>query len=88
MTPTSTRLVLGFLAPGQPVAAIAGVFLGQLLVLLGRVISNPATSDLWLVSTMLLAGYTFVACGTGAVAGNALRRKLGPVTRSGDRRSG
>jgi hypothetical protein len=81
-------LILGFLGPGQPVAAIAGIFLGQLLVLSGRVISNPATSDLWLVSAMLLAGYTFVAGGIGVLLGNALRRRLGPVPRIRDRRTG
>jgi hypothetical protein len=81
-------LVLGFLAPGQPAAAIAGCFIGELLVLLIRVMSNAATSDLWLVSAMLLAGYTFVACGIGAILGNELRRRIGPVPRrSGDRRS-
>jgi hypothetical protein len=81
-------LILGFLGPGQPVAAIAGVFLGQLLVLSGRVMSSPATSDLWLVSAMLLAGYTFVAGGIGALLGNALRRRLDPVPRTRDRRTG
>jgi hypothetical protein len=81
-------LILGFLGPGQPVAAIAGVLVGQLLVLLGRVMTNAATSDLWLVSAMLLAGYTFVAGGIGAVLGNALRRRLDPVPRTKDRRTG
>jgi hypothetical protein len=81
-------LLLGALGPGQPIAIIAGVFVGQLLVLLGRVVTNSATSDLWLVSAMLLAGYTVVATGIGAVLGNVLRRRLGPVPRGGDRRTG
>jgi len=81
-------LLLGALGPGQPIAIIAGVFVGQLLVLLGRVVTNSATSDLWLVSAMLLAGYTVIATGVGAVLGNALRRRLGPVPRGGDRRTG
>jgi hypothetical protein len=81
-------VILGFLGPGQPVAAIAGLLVGQLLVLLGRVITNAATSDLWLVSAMLLAGYTFVAGGIGTGLGNALRRRLNPVPRIRDRRSG
>jgi hypothetical protein len=80
-------LTLGFLGPGQTIAAVAGVFVGQLLVLLGRVLTNSATSGLWLVSAMLLAGYTFVAGGLGAVLGNTLRRRVDPVSRSGDRRS-
>jgi hypothetical protein len=81
-------LILGFLGPGQPVAAVAGIFLGQLLVLLGRIVGNPATGELWLVSAMLLAGYTVVAGGIGATFGNALRRRLVPITRGQDRRSG
>ena len=80
--------MLGFLGPGQPIAAVAGVFIGQLLVLLSRILATSATSELWLVSTMLLAGYTVVAGGAGAMLGNALRRRLVPVPRGGDRRSG
>ena len=79
--------VLGFLGPGQAIAAVAGVFVGQLLVLLTRVMT-ASTSELWLVSGMLLAGYTVVAGGIGAMLGNLVRRKLVPVPRQGDRRSG
>ena len=78
--------VLGFLGPGQSIAAVAGVFFGQLLVLLSRVLT-ASTSELWLLSGMLLAGYTVVVGGIGAVLGNVLRRKLVPVPRRGDRRS-
>jgi hypothetical protein len=80
--------ILGFLGPGQPIAAVAGVLIGQLLVLLSRVLTPSATSELWLVSGMLLAGYTVVAGGIGAALGNALRRRLVPVPRGEDRRSG
>lgn len=80
--------ILGFLAPGQLIATVMGVFIGQLVVLLARVATNSATSPLWLVSAMLLAGYTVVAAGIGAVLGNALRRRVGPVPRTGERRSG
>jgi hypothetical protein len=80
--------VLGFLGPGQPIAAVAGMFVGQLLVLLTRMVASPATRELWLVSAMLLAGYTVVAGGIGAVLGNALRRRLVPVPRGEDRRNG
>ena len=79
-------VILGFLGPGQPIATVSGVFIGQLLVLLGRVAANPATSELWLVTAMLLAGYTVVAGGIGAVVGNALRSRIGPLPRGGDRR--
>ena len=80
--------ILGFLGPGQPIAAVAGVFIGQLLVLLTRIVATSAMRELWLLSAMLLAGYTVVAAGVGAVLGNALRRRLVPVPRGEDRRSG
>jgi hypothetical protein len=80
-------MALGFLGPGQAIAAIIGVFIGQLPVLLGRVVTNPETSELWLVSAMLLAGYTFVGTGIGATLGSALRRRFDPAPRRGDRRS-
>jgi hypothetical protein len=77
-------LLLGFLGPGRPGAAVAGVFAGQLVVLLWRVVAHPETSELWLVGVIFLAGYTFVAAGIGALLGGALRRRLGPD--AGDRR--
>jgi hypothetical protein len=80
--------LLGFFGPGQPVAALAGLFLGQLLVLLARVAANSGSGELWQVSAMLLAGYTVVAGGIGAALGNALRGKLVPVPRGDDRRRG
>jgi hypothetical protein len=79
-------IFLGFVGPGQLIAALSGLFIGQLIVLLARVVANPATSELWLVSGMLLAGYTFVAAGLGAVLGSALRRRYGRVPRTGERR--
>lgn len=70
-------LVLGFLGPGRPGAAVAGVFGGQLLVLLGRVVASPGTSELWLVGAMILAVYTLVVTGLGALMGSAARAWLG-----------
>jgi hypothetical protein len=81
-------LLLGFLGSAHSFAAVAGVFLGQLVVLLGRVVSSPDTSALWMVGLVFLAGYTFVATGLGAVLGTVLRRRLAPVSRGEDRRSG
>jgi hypothetical protein len=82
-----TGLLLGFVGPGQLVVAVAGVLGGQLLVLLARFAADPATSELWLVGVVLLVGYTVAATGLGAVLGNALRRRLGPIPRGEDRRS-
>jgi hypothetical protein len=69
-------LLLGLLAPGRPGAVATGVFLGQLAVLLWRVVRSPETSELWLVGVVMLAGYTFVATGVGALLGSFLRRRL------------
>jgi hypothetical protein len=83
-------VLLGILAPGRPGAAATGVFLGQLVVLLWRVVRSPETSELWLVGVVFLAGYTFVATGIGALLGNLLRRRAaGPPAdrRVSDRRA-
>ena len=71
-------LLLGFIGPGRPAAATAGVFLGQLVVLLWRVFRSPENSELWLVGVVMLAGYTFVATGLGALLGGFLRRRISP----------
>jgi len=84
-------LLLGFLAPGRPGTIATGTFLGQLAVLLWRVVSSPENSELWLVGVVMLAGYTFVATGLGALIGSVLRRRMHPelpVERRGsDRRA-
>lgn len=72
----SAGLLLGVLAPGRPGAAASGIFLGQLAVLLWRVFTSPETSELWLVGVVMLAGYTFVAAGAGALLGSFLRRRI------------
>ena len=75
-------VLLGWLSPGRPGAAATGVFLGQLVVLLWRVIASPENSELWLVGVVMLAGYTFVAAGLGALAAGLMRRKLRPDAES------
>jgi hypothetical protein len=80
-------LLLGYLGSAHSFAAVAGMFGGQLVVLLGRVITSPENSALWMVGVVFLAGYTFVATGLGAVLGTVLRRRLAPVPRGEDRRS-
>jgi hypothetical protein len=78
-------LLLGLVGPGKPGAAATGVFLGQLVVLVYRVVTSPETSELWLVGVVMLAGYTFVATGLGALLGGLIRRKAGPAPET-DRR--
>ncbi|HET6837566.1 MAG TPA: hypothetical protein VFH24_05950 [Gemmatimonadales bacterium] len=74
----ASGLLLGLVAPGKPGAAATGIFLGQLLVLVYRVVTSPENSELWLVGVVMLAGYTFVASGLGALLGGLVRRRLGP----------
>ena len=69
-------LLLGWFAPGKPSAVAGGLFLGQLVVLLIRVLGSAETRAIWLVSVIMLAGYTFVAAGLGALLGGLLRRRL------------
>ena len=71
-------LVLGFLAPGRSGAIVAGTFLGQLAVLLWLVVASRENRALWLVEVVMLAGYTFVATGLGALIGSVLRRRMHP----------
>jgi hypothetical protein len=71
-------LLLGFVTPGRTGTIVAGVFLGQLAVLLWRVAAVPENSALWLVGVVMLAGYTFVATGLGALIGSVLRRRMHP----------
>ncbi len=75
----ASGLLLGLVGPGRPGAAATGVFLGQLLVLMYRVVTSPENSELWLVGVVMLAGYTFVATGLGALLGWLLRRRFGMV---------
>ena len=74
----SSGFVLGFLAPGRSGTIVASLFLGQLIVLLWRVVTSPENSELWLVGVVMLAGYTFVASGLGALLGGLLRRRIHP----------
>lgn len=39
-----------------------------------------------MLSVLLVAGYTFVATGAGAMLGTTLRQRLGPIPRGEDRR--
>ena len=87
----ASGVLLGWFGPGRPGAAATGVFLGQLVVLLWRVVASPENSELWLVGVVMLAGYTFVATGLGALVAGLVRRRLRPDTeperRVSDRRT-
>jgi hypothetical protein len=80
-------LALGFLGPGRPGAVVAGVFAGQVLALVYQVLTHPAGGETWMISVLLLGGYTFVVSGAGALIGGALRRRSVPQPQA-DRRVG
>jgi hypothetical protein len=54
------------------------MFLGQLAILLWLVVASRENRALWLVEVVMLAGYTFVATGLGALIGSVLRRRTHP----------
>lgn len=66
-------LVGGVLVPGHWGEVAVGVFTGQALVLLGRVLSDPGTGGLWPLGLVVLALYSLLAL-VGALLGSALRR--------------
>lgn len=66
-------LVGGFLVPGHWGEVATGVFTGQALVLVGRMMSDPGSSGLWTAGILFLALYSLLAL-VGALLGSALRR--------------
>ena len=63
----------GLLVPGHWGEVAIGVYAGQALVLLGRVLSDPGSGGLWPLGLMMLALYSLIAL-AGALLGSALRR--------------
>jgi hypothetical protein len=66
-------LLGGALVPGHWGEVGAGVFAGQALVLLGRVMSDPGSGGLWPLGLLVLALYSLLAL-AGALVGSGLRR--------------
>ena len=65
----------GFLVPGHWGEVALGIFTGQALVLIGRVLSDTGSGGLWALGLMFLALYSLLAL-VGALLGSALRRLL------------
>ena len=63
----------GLLVPGHWGEVAIGVYVGQALVLLGRVLSDPGSGGLWPLGLMMLALYSLIAL-AGAILGSAIRR--------------
>lgn len=70
----------GFLIPEHWAEVAVGIFTGQAVVLVARVLSDPATGGLWPLGVLFLGLYSLLAL-VGAGLGSGLRRFLG--SRSG-----
>lgn len=66
----------GFLVPGHWAEVAVGVFTGQAVVLLARVLAEPATGGLWPLGILFLGLYSLLAL-VGAGVGSGLRRVIG-----------
>jgi hypothetical protein len=66
----------GFLVPGHWAEVAVGVFTGQAVVLLARVLAEPARGGLWPLGILLLGLYSLLAL-VGAGLGSGLRRVIG-----------
>ena len=63
----------GFLVPGHWAEVAVGVFAGQAVVLLARVLAEPASGGLWPLGILFLGLYSLLTL-LGAGLGSGLRR--------------
>jgi hypothetical protein len=63
----------GFVVPGHWAEVAIGVYAGQAMVLMGRVLAEPGSGGLWPLGILVLALYSLLAL-LGAVLGSGLRR--------------
>jgi len=66
----------GFLVPGHWAEVAVGVFTGQAVVLLARVLADPASGGLWPLGILFLGLYSLLTL-VGAGLGSGLRRAVG-----------
>jgi hypothetical protein len=66
-------LIGGFLVPAHWAEVAVGVFIGQAVVLLARVLADPADGGLWPLGVLLLGVYSLLSL-LGAGMGSRLRR--------------
>jgi hypothetical protein len=72
----SAGVIGGFLVPGHWAEVAIGVFTGQAVVLLARVLAEPASGGLWPLGVLFLGLYSLLAL-VGAGLGSGLRRLVG-----------
>jgi hypothetical protein len=63
----------GLLIPMHWPSVTLGIFVGQMLVILGGVLADPASGGLWPLGLIFLAGYSVLAL-VGALLGASIRR--------------
>ena len=66
-------LIGGFLVPAHWAEVAIGVFTGQAVVLLARVLADPGNGGLWPLGLLLLGFYSLLSL-LGAALGSRLRR--------------
>jgi hypothetical protein len=72
-------LLGGLLFPRHSGVFVAGIFLGQVLVLLAGVLSDPASGGLWPLGVAFLGLYTLLAL-LGSAIGSGVSRLKGRKT--------
>ncbi len=70
-------LIGGFLVPAHWAEVAVGVFIGQALVLVARVMADPANGGLWPLGLLLLGSYSLLSL-LGSALGSRLRRLTAP----------
>jgi hypothetical protein len=65
-------LLGGLLLPDHSGRLVVGIFVGQLVVLLGGVLSNPSSGGLWPLGVVFLALFSLLAL-LGATLGSGVR---------------
>jgi hypothetical protein len=71
-----TGFLGGLALPTHPGAVALGIVVGQVLVLLGRVVADPTSGGLWPLGVLFLGLYGLVAL-VGAGVGSAVGRRRG-----------
>jgi hypothetical protein len=66
-------MIGGLLVPGHWVEVAVGMFSGQAVVMLARVLAEPASGGLWPLGVLFLGVYSLLAL-VGAVFGSGVRR--------------
>jgi hypothetical protein len=75
----------GLLIPMHWSSVTLGILVGQVLVILGGILADPASGGLWPLGLVFLAGYSVLGL-LGALFGAVLRRGRGNPFRAPDRK--